>query len=1188
MYPIRRQFFSGPDGHSNNHATNLFYMRWFVYGAFIVFLFIGTKVGAQVNPQNGAAQMNIPLYSYTDAGNRLGLNASLVYIDGNGLKVSEMASPVGTGWVLDCGGSITRVQHGEPDDQKQKGTYGYNGTLADYVNYMNNYYPDGYLNSGFSPTDVIDDQGATEVYTSSLPLPGANGPSTYKLAPYYLADREQDVFAFTFNGRSGQFVIGKNRQVVTLVDSKLKISLQESDMSSSGIRTTISQFTITDESGIQYVFKDLELSYVSTYNDYRRITSDNQNVTTTTSSYYPQSTYLPNTSVINLAMGRPSTQYIVSKWCLSQIINPFTNQQITFNYDTYERDINTDLLINYLSYAGQTGRTANALWQKLKAKARRLTSVTLSSAETLNFVYSSAARVDQPAEPSLESLNVTYKGNLVYGWKFGLGYIIGNQRLIRDVSDPHIYTDAEKHWARLALLTLQKTGTNGAAEPPYKFSYNLGGDITGLNNDYVPAQFSLHKDHFGYYNPLAFYGTSEGYETSFYVMTDIYSAAAAPSGSGPHTPWNNFARNGILSSITYPMGGILSYTYEANSTSSMQLGGVRVATTTQYDGISHANDIVRQYKYINTDGTSSGWGGEAYTYATTYTLLAPTCGGGNTPAGQEKAFAMNIVMQAFPGSSLFQSLASFDNSSCISFNDIYQAVLGGLIGGNSNPTSLSITSSSNYSNVADNLLPWGYGRTEVTTLLSADNVGKTVYEFTTPQTTGVRPIDVPTVNVPNSSRPRYVPWIYGLPTTTAMFDKAGNQVKQTVNHYSFIINSLQDGNFLSRSWAAIEKSYVCGLLTGPASTQGMISQETYSPFNTQHAQTTVTTYYEYDNNYQLKHRYFSNSKNERIDNYNYYLYNYSLSSGPAIAMVTSNIISPVVSTETYITKGDGNMYMISGVSTDFGYISDGDIKPRATYTFQSSLPIAKTSMQPFNISSVVRDPLYFKQTALYDYDSKGNLVQTLTGGNNLFSTVYDYDGRLPIATVSNASYNDIGYMSFEAEGNKTGDWINSAAVIADDARTGNHCFNLSDPSNGAAGYFGFSGLNRTLAYVVSFWGKNCSVKVTGCQGAVCLLNGYSAWKQGTTVNGWTYYEQVISGGFDKLQISGTGLVDEFRVYPVGAQMKTTTYAPLIGKTSECDASGRIRYYLYDDLGRLIKISDDQRNVLRTYEYNYKQ
>jgi hypothetical protein len=300
----------------------------------------------------------------------------------------------------------------------------------------------------------------------------------------------------------------------------------------------------------------------------------------------------------------------------------------------------------------------------------------------------------------------------------------------------------------------------------------------------------------------------------------------------------------------------------------------------------------------------------------------------------------------------------------------------------------------------------------------------------------------------------------------------------------------------------------------------------------------------------------------------------------------SNIVSPIVSAETYITK-DGMKYLMDATTTDFGFIGNGDIKPRKTYAFQSVEPFTTT---PFNCGSLVRDPDNIKQIALFDYDSSGNLVQTLSGGNKLTSTLYDYNGKLATASVANASYNDIGYTSFEAEGGKPGSWVNTTAVVADDARTGSNCFNLSDPSNSTGNYFGFGGLNSSLSYIVSFWGKSSSACIKGYTGVTNTVNtcqGASGWVQGATVNGWTYYEKQVSG-IDKISMSGTGLVDEFRVYPAGAQMTTTTYAPLIGKTSECDVSGRVTYYLYDDLGRLIKVGDDGRNVIRTYEYNYKQ
>jgi hypothetical protein len=50
-------------------------------------------------------------------------------------------------------------------------------------------------------------------------------------------------------------------------------------------------------------------------------------------------------------------------------------------------------------------------------------------------------------------------------------------------------------------------------------------------------------------------------------------------------------------------------------------------------------------------------------------------------------------------------------------------------------------------------------------------------------------------------------------------------------------------------------------------------------------------------------------------------------------------------------------------------------------------------------------------------------------------------------------------------------------------------------------------------------------------------------------------------------------------------MRTTTYDPLIGKTSECDDNNRISYYTYDNLGRLQTIRDETRNIVKMYEYN---
>src|SRR5690606_17543731 len=66
---------------------------------------------------------------------------------------------------------------------------------------------------------------------------------------------------------------------------------------------------------------------------------------------------------------------------------------------------------------------------------------------------------------------------------------------------------------------------------------------------------------------------------------------------------------------------------------------------------------------------------------------------------------------------------------------------------------------------------------------------------------------------------------------------------------------------------------------------------------------------------------------------------------------------------------------------------------------------------------------------------------------------------------------------------------------------------------------------------------------------------------------------------------GAGNVDELRLYPVEGRMETTTYDPLIGKTSSCDENNRITYYEYDASGRLRFVKDEKMSVLKMMEYN---
>src|SRR5690348_9826736 len=92
---------------------------------------------AQVNLQTGGATFSLPMFNWQDNKSRLNSMVAFSYNSGNGLQVNDVASNVGQGWNLYAGGSISRMQVGEPDDQQ-----GYEHSLSELDLAK---YPPGYL-----------------------------------------------------------------------------------------------------------------------------------------------------------------------------------------------------------------------------------------------------------------------------------------------------------------------------------------------------------------------------------------------------------------------------------------------------------------------------------------------------------------------------------------------------------------------------------------------------------------------------------------------------------------------------------------------------------------------------------------------------------------------------------------------------------------------------------------------------------------------------------------------------------------------------------------------------------------------------------------------------------------------------------------------------------------------------------
>jgi YD repeat-containing protein len=219
-------------------------------------------------------------------------------------------------------------------------------------------------------------------------------------------------------------------------------------------------------------------------------------------------------------------------------------------------------------------------------------------------------------------------------------------------------------------------------------------------------------------------------------------------------------------------------------------------------------------------------------------------------------------------------------------------------------------------------------------------------------------------------------------------------------------------------------------------------------------------------------------------------------------------------------------------------------------------------------NTIAKDSRYADET--YYSFANGKPLQVLPRSGITTSYLWDYLNTEPIAKVTNAVQADIAYTSFESNGQ--GNWSFGGTIVTDPSSpTGNNCYALG------SGSISKTGLTATTTYVVSYWSKT---------GASYSVSGSTAVVQGKTIGAWTYFEHTVTGVTTET-VSGTGNIDELRLYPSTAQMTTYTYTPLVGMTAQCDVDNRVTYYQYDALGRMKVILDQDHNVIKTVQYHYQ-
>jgi hypothetical protein len=337
------------------------------------------------------------------------------------------------------------------------------------------------------------------------------------------------------------------------------------------------------------------------------------------------------------------------------------------------------------------------------------------------------------------------------------------------------------------------------------------------------------------------------------------------------------------------------------------------------------------------------------------------------------------------------------------------------------------------------------------------------------------------------------------------------------------------------------------------------SSRTQYAYNNGQTSITITTKNFYNDRFLLSKTRSWDSKGQNIENKIWYPQDYNDVSGYNInSLIAKKAIALPIKQESIV-----NGKITGGSITKYNLYT----QPVEIYSYENAL-LENASIHNRN---VIQSSNYNLKSSAW-YSSNGSLSQMVNSGNEQVALLWDQYGLYPIAQIKNVDSNSIAYTSFEPSA--IAKWTVSGSSSSDNsAVTGSKVYNLP------GGSIIKSGLSAQT-YIVSYWKKLSA-------GGTVSVNSTSS-TAGKTANGWTYYEhKIVNPSSGLITVSGSGTIDELRLYPDKTEMITYTVEPLIGMTSQCDANNRIIKYQYDALNRLSLVRDEDNNIIKKICYNYK-
>ncbi len=531
---------------------------------------LGKYIETPVNLYTGLPQVSVPLY--TVGQKRFSVPISLSY-HASGIKVEEVASRAGIGWVLNAGGMITRqVRGGGVDEQ-------------------------GYLYTSY---DIPYFKSLTNIGTSD----------DIREEIYYNTtgqrDYEPDMFSFNFNGFSGSFYFDQATKTPVLTEhSPLKIEYTTSTVEFGKI---ISSFTITDPNGIQYLFGNNQ-------------SRSSEAIEIRGGFNKEESFSFTDYTIDSREDWDQETDQYVSSWFLKEIYDPVSEESVTFDYQNNPnvsymyRKSEVKEIVDLLFSTGDATFTEKCPVPRSKLK-QFFGKSTYDEYWVSQINFNHGKVVFKQDDTKREDLSNSHRLQSVSVYDT-------SDRLIKNYELFHFYSEDTSNYPNAKLFdSFPFKESSGSQIFPVTYAgkrlfldkvyeYAISNNEPDMNQykshvfeyespDEMPSRFSTAQDFWGYYNGEK--SNENLIKLEYFIHNNIFYSdqfLTEQIGAADRSVDEEKCKVGSLKKITFPTGGSKEFIFESNEVD-LKVDSYTLANSTKKKAYIFSDEDTH---YITNDGS---------------------------------------------------------------------------------------------------------------------------------------------------------------------------------------------------------------------------------------------------------------------------------------------------------------------------------------------------------------------------------------------------------------------------------------------------------------------------------------------------------------------------------------------------------------------------------------------------------